>query len=175
MPVGCVQAEARLKRGASTGARECGQSAKPLRVSGLGFFVYLFSIIYRRKPLTVSGFRLPVRSRRLRANASRPAEARQNDAQTTARLDDMRDMLDLSLPLQGMQSAVSTLNSTAERVARMPVSSQNASNSASLPVDQADLSTEAVHLLTAKNDFAANTKAFHAMDEMTRATLDLIK
>jgi flagellar hook protein FlgE len=42
------------------------------------------------------------------------------------------------------------------------------------PVDTVDLSSSAIALLSAKNDFAANAAAFKAADEMTKSTINLL-
>ena len=74
-------------------------------------------------------------------------------------------MIDFSVPLGGMQRAEDRVNSAAQRIASAPFQP---------PGDSADLSTEAVGLLDARNAFAANVKVAHVADEMARSTLDIL-
>jgi flagellar hook protein FlgE len=74
----------------------------------------------------------------------------------------MQDMIDFSQPLAGMQSAESTVNRVATKVA-----------SSGFNGDQVDLSQEAVSLMSAQNDFASNVKVVQTMDEMNQSLLDI--
>ena len=69
--------------------------------------------------------------------------------------------------LSGMQSAQSQVDRSAARIASLPASAQQ-------PSDSVDLSTEMVALLQGRNDFAANAKSFEIQDQMTQSTLNLI-
>ncbi len=67
--------------------------------------------------------------------------------------------------LAGMNDATQRLNAAASRIAQWPV--------AQAP-DAVNLSDEAVALLEAKNENAANVKTAHVVEDMMQATLDLI-
>jgi len=71
-----------------------------------------------------------------------------------------------SIALSGMNRAQATVEAVATRVARGSV--------ASAPADTVDLSRQAVDLLQARLDFAANAKALKVADQMTRSALDLL-
>lgn len=72
-------------------------------------------------------------------------------------------MIDFSTPLSGMERASSEVNRIAAKVAGMGFSG-----------DTVDLSTEAVNLLQAKNDFEANAGVASNEDQMTRTLLNMI-
>jgi len=67
-----------------------------------------------------------------------------------------------SVALGGIQSAETKFNRAAARVAQAGTD------------DTVDLSTEAVNLLNAKDEFAANLKALEVGDDMTKQTLDML-
>jgi flagellar hook protein FlgE len=69
--------------------------------------------------------------------------------------------------LSGMQSAQSQVDRSAARIASLPASAQQ-------PSDSVDLSAEMVALLQGRNDFAANAKSFEIQDQMAQSTLNLI-
>jgi hypothetical protein len=81
-------------------------------------------------------------------------------------------MADLSIPLQGMQTALSAFDRTAGRIANAPGSAQSFTSSQG---DRVDLSTEAVNLLTERDAYEANTKTAMVMNDMAQATLDILK
>jgi len=76
----------------------------------------------------------------------------------------MRNMIDFSTPLAGMERASSTVNQVAARVAQ---SSFNGS-------DSVDLSSEMVTLMQAQNDFAANTKVIQTEDDINKNLLNMV-
>ena len=78
-------------------------------------------------------------------------------------------MLDLSVPLQGLNRAEAELNSAAAKIAQ-------ASLSAGSPPanDAVDLSTEIVALLSAKNDFAANARVIHTIGDLNQSLVNLL-
>ncbi|MBI1792435.1 MAG: flagellar protein [Acidobacteria bacterium] len=59
----------------------------------------------------------------------------------------------LNLALEGMHRAEQSLEKTAARIARLPLTVD------APPQDQVDLSAEAIALLEARNAFAANARA----------------
>lgn len=77
-------------------------------------------------------------------------------------------MVDLSIPLAGMQQAADRLNLSASRIARAPFEALNPAQA-----DTIDLSVEMVGILEARNAFTANVNVAKVGDEMTRATLEL--
>jgi hypothetical protein len=64
-----------------------------------------------------------------------------------------------------MQAAEQSLDNTARRVA---------SRTADSSVDTADLSADAVALMNARNEFAANANLARTADEMQKQVLDLL-
>jgi hypothetical protein len=80
-------------------------------------------------------------------------------------------MADFSIPLAGMSQASSNFNQAAGRIARSSVPTATPANQS----DGVDLSQEVVALLQAKNDFDANTKTVHVLNDMARSTLDMIR
>jgi flagellar hook-associated protein FlgK len=74
--------------------------------------------------------------------------------------------------LQGLQSAESQFNTAASRIAQWP-QTQTAPTTAPAG-DTVDLSTEAVNLLQAKNDFDVNTKVIKIADQMDLTLLNSI-
>ena len=79
-------------------------------------------------------------------------------------------MADLSIPSQGMTQVSANFDRAASKIAPAPI----ASTETGLPQDTVELSSGVVDLLQAKNDFAANAKAFRVMNEMNRAVLDML-
>lgn len=75
----------------------------------------------------------------------------------------MHYMIDFSTPLAGMESASSTVNQVAARVAK---SSFNGS-------DSVDLSSEMVALMQAQNDFKGDTKVIQTEDAMNKSLLNI--
>ena len=75
----------------------------------------------------------------------------------------MVDMIDFSIPLAGLNQAESSVNQIAAKVATVGFPQG----------DSVDLSSEAVSLIQAKNDFAANTKVIQAEDDMTKSLLNI--
>ena len=83
-------------------------------------------------------------------------------------------MMDFSVPLQGMQQASDRVDVAAQRIASMSPAVSPQQNSTQPAADNVDLSAEMVALMDGRNHFAANVKVVHAVDEMTKATLDLL-
>jgi hypothetical protein len=73
-------------------------------------------------------------------------------------------MIDFSTPLAGLNAATASLNKVAENVASY---GGNAG-------DSVDLSSNAVALLQAKNDFVANLKVAQTEDQLTKSTLSIL-
>jgi len=74
-------------------------------------------------------------------------------------------MIDFSAPLAGMDAAAASLNRTAAKIANIGGSPAG---------DSVDLSADAVAMIEAKNDFAANVQVVHTADQMTRALLNIL-
>ena len=72
----------------------------------------------------------------------------------------------ISTALTGLQNAESRFDGAAARIVRQGTGQQSQ--------DSASLSDNAVALLQSKNDYEANLKTAHTVDEMTKATLDLL-
>jgi len=68
-----------------------------------------------------------------------------------------------------MQQAENQLEGSATRVA-----GAGAASVSGMPVDQVDLSKEAVTQMSAKNDFAANLAVLKTADEIEKATIDMM-
>ncbi len=86
-------------------------------------------------------------------------------------------MADFSIPIQGMSRASVDFDRAASNIARSSLPPQKAdvsSGKVGPKEDTVELSTGMVDLLQAKNDYAANTKTFHVMDEMNRNLLDMV-
>ncbi len=79
-------------------------------------------------------------------------------------------MAGFSIPIQGMSRASVDFDRAASNIARSSVPTQTES----IPRDTVELSTGMVDLLQAKNDYAANIKTFHVMDQMTRSVLNMV-
>jgi flagellar hook protein FlgE len=73
-------------------------------------------------------------------------------------------MIDFSVPLAGMQQAESQFNASATQIAR----------AAEPQADSVNLSSAAVNMIQAKNDFAANVKVVRMLDEMTKPVLNMV-
>ncbi len=67
--------------------------------------------------------------------------------------------------LAGMNDATERLNAATAKIAQGPVAQ---------PPDAVNLSDQAVALIQAKNENAANVKTAHVAEDMMQATLDLI-
>lgn len=72
-----------------------------------------------------------------------------------------------SIGLAGALAAQSSFARSATNIA-------TASNGAAAPQDKVDLSTSAVNMLQAKNDFDANLATVKAGDDMTRTAIDML-
>ncbi len=79
-------------------------------------------------------------------------------------------MADFSIPAQGMSRASADFDRAASNIARASVPAQKSD----LPQDTVDLSTAAVNLLQARNDYEANTRTFRVLGEMNRNVLDMV-
>jgi hypothetical protein len=76
-------------------------------------------------------------------------------------------MVGFTQALQGLARSEAQFNVTADRIARLPLSTAGAG-------DSVDLSAAAVALLQARNNFEANTKLIKVADQMEQALLDAI-
>lgn len=76
--------------------------------------------------------------------------------------------------LAALSHARERVDDAAEGVAKSTRPAVEASNQAVGPVDQLDLSTEAVHLLAAKNGYDAALELAKTADEMSQRTIDLL-
>jgi hypothetical protein len=87
-------------------------------------------------------------------------------------------MTSLSTSLDGMNSAIASLNSTANRIAQAgstPPGSQPAGSSATNSSgDTVSLSSDMVSLLNAKDSFEANAKTAEVSDQTSRYALDML-
>jgi hypothetical protein len=70
-----------------------------------------------------------------------------------------------SASVQGIQNAESLLNATATKIANQPASQSS---------DEVSLSEDAVALLQAKTEVAANVNAFRAADNLEKALLNIV-
>jgi hypothetical protein len=70
----------------------------------------------------------------------------------------------LAQSLQGIQNAETQFNKAAQNIAQGPSQGD----------DQVHLSSQAVALIQAKNDFSANVAALKVTDQMTQALLNAI-
>jgi len=73
----------------------------------------------------------------------------------------MGGMIDFSTPLSGMMQAETTVNQIATRLAQ-PAS------------DTADLSSEMVSLMSARDSFAVDVKLVETQDQMTQSALSVL-
>jgi flagellar hook protein FlgE len=74
-------------------------------------------------------------------------------------------MIDFSIPLAGLNAATTSLNKVAANIA----------NYGGNPTgDSVDLSSDAVALIQAKNDFAANIKVAQTEDQLTKSLLSIV-
>jgi hypothetical protein len=69
--------------------------------------------------------------------------------------------------VQGIQNGVSLLNATAAKVANQTQSTGPVS-------DEVSLSEDAVALMQARSEVAANVNVFHAADEMQKTLLSIL-
>jgi hypothetical protein len=74
-----------------------------------------------------------------------------------------------SIALQGLQQAQNQLDTSARRIASI-----GSQTPAGASVDTVDLGQEAVSLLSAKNDFAANINVLKIADKMQKNAIDLL-
>jgi hypothetical protein len=77
-------------------------------------------------------------------------------------------MIDLSVPLQGMQRAEQSMQATAARLASIPLGADGAA------VDSVDLSAAAVAMIQARNLMEVNVKAMQAAQDMVKHSLDIL-
>ena len=75
-------------------------------------------------------------------------------------------MLGFSTALEGLSRAETQFNQAAQQIARAPVASGGQ--------DSVDLSTAAVSLIQARNNFDANTKTIKVQDQMNQSLLNAI-
>jgi flagellar hook-associated protein FlgK len=80
-------------------------------------------------------------------------------------------MLAMTQALQGLASSELQFNRAAQKIAQLPV---QVTKSGTGPVDQLDLSAEAVALIQSRNSFEANTKVIKVADEMQKTLLDAV-
>ncbi len=86
-------------------------------------------------------------------------------------------MMDFSIPLQGMSAAEASLNRTAKAISGIGAQSPSAPGGASTAAgqgDSIDLSAQMIALMVARDGFAANVNVAKTMDQMTKATLNLL-
>ncbi|MGD0616302.1 MAG: flagellar basal body rod C-terminal domain-containing protein [Bryobacteraceae bacterium] len=76
--------------------------------------------------------------------------------------------------LSGMQSAESQLDTSASQIANLPFPAMPGNSSAPPPQDNVSLSTAAVNLLQARDDFAANAKVAKVADEVQQSTMSIL-
>jgi len=69
-------------------------------------------------------------------------------------------MIDFSTPLQGLQTAQSQFNRTAQRVAQNPAEASDPNN--------------AVDIIQAQNQYTANLDTIQVGNELTQTTLNLL-
>jgi len=74
--------------------------------------------------------------------------------------------------LTGMQNAETQLDTCASQIANLPFPAMPSNSSA--PQDNVSLSTAAVNLLQARDDFAANAKVAHVADQVQQTTLSIL-
>jgi len=74
-------------------------------------------------------------------------------------------MIDFSTPLAGLNAATTSLNKVAQNIANY---------GANATVDTVDLSSDAVALLQAKNDFIANLKVVQTEEQLTKSALTIL-
>jgi flagellar hook-associated protein FlgK len=84
-------------------------------------------------------------------------------------LADKLRMVDLSVPFAGLQRAASSVDHSAQRIARSTVPA-----SVSAPTDIIDLSAEMVNLTQAANAFSANANVLKAMEGLDQAILNIL-
>ncbi len=74
-------------------------------------------------------------------------------------------MIDFSTPLAGLNAATTSLNKVAQNMANYGGSAAG---------DSVNLSSDAVTLLQAKNDFVANLKVAQTEDQLTKSALSIL-
>ena len=79
----------------------------------------------------------------------------------------------MNAALGGMLIAQSSIERTAQRIAGASTQLAQAPQAAQRP-DSVDLSTEAVALLAARNQFQASAQVFQAGDKMQKKLLDIL-
>ena len=79
----------------------------------------------------------------------------------------------MNAALGGMMIAQSSFDRTAQRIADSSTQSTQPNRSTQRQ-DSVDLSTEAVTLLAAKNEFQANAQVFQVGDKMQKKLLDIM-
>lgn len=80
-------------------------------------------------------------------------------------------MVGMTEALQGLSSSEQQFNAAAQKIAQFPVSPPQSGTG---PVDQVDLSAEAVALIQSRNSFEANTKVIQVADQMDQTLLNVI-
>ncbi len=75
-------------------------------------------------------------------------------------------IVDLTIPLAGLNRAGANLDAAASRIAQAPLSIDGP------PPDTIELSPAMVAMLEARNDYIANLRAAKTMDETQRTLLD---
>jgi len=90
-------------------------------------------------------------------------------------------MTSISSALDGMNQAISSLNTTASQIARTghspsrtPPASKPAASDGDSGGDTVNLSSEMVALLNSRDSFEANAKTVGVSDQMTKSTLDMV-
>jgi flagellar hook-associated protein FlgK len=79
----------------------------------------------------------------------------------------------MNAALGGMQIAQSSFERTAQRIAGASTQSTQSTQPTQRP-DSVDLSTEAVNLLAARNQFQASAQVFQVGDKMQKKLLDIM-
>jgi hypothetical protein len=79
----------------------------------------------------------------------------------------------MNAALGGMMIAQSSFDRTAQRIADSSTQSTQP-NRSTQPPDSVDLSTEAITLLAAKNQFQASAQVFQVGDKMQKKLLDIM-
>ncbi len=76
----------------------------------------------------------------------------------------MRSMIDFSTPLAGLNRASSAVDKIASRLAKSP----------SVGTDTVELSSDAVGLLVARQNFESNVRVIQTADRMSQALMSLL-
>ncbi len=80
-------------------------------------------------------------------------------------------MVQMTQALQGLSSSEQQFDRAAQKIAQFPVSTPQSGTG---PVDQVDLSAQAVALIQSRNSFEANTKVIKVADEMQQTLLNAV-